>query len=225
MFAPPCLLHSPCRCRVDLEGAASRWASSQRSSSCCQSSEFIGRYRRPTAGAMALAESSRVRSGSAARATAVRAWCPRVPEERLERAESRLRGWDRRTADQRSSSTMSHRPAPAVGTPAEHVGGCKLTRLRKVNNPVYGPSVQQASPACLSAGRTGWHALEGSGQGHRVPTEIKRDTTRMHAATACGHTRAVQIVSLHQCLLYESHRTQQVGSRALSTMRSLLCAR
>ena len=48
---------------------------------------------------MALAESSRVRSGSAARATAVRAWCPRVPEERLERAESRLRGWDRRTAD------------------------------------------------------------------------------------------------------------------------------
>ena len=49
---------------------------------------------------MALAESSRVRSGSAARATAVHAWCPRVPEERLERAESRLRGWDRRTADQ-----------------------------------------------------------------------------------------------------------------------------
>ena len=49
---------------------------------------------------MALAESSRVRSGSAARATAVGAWCPRVPEERLERAESRLRGWDRRTADQ-----------------------------------------------------------------------------------------------------------------------------
>ena len=94
------LLHSPCRCRVDLEGAASRWASSQRSGSCCQSSEFIGRYRRPTAGAMALAESSRVRSGSAARATAVHAWCPRVPEERLERAESRLRGWDRRTADQ-----------------------------------------------------------------------------------------------------------------------------
>ena len=79
------LLHSPCRCRVDLEGAASRWASSQRSCSCCQSSEFIGRYRRPTAGAMALAESSCVRSGSAARATAVGAWCPRVPEERLER--------------------------------------------------------------------------------------------------------------------------------------------
>ena len=28
---------------------------------------------------MALAESSRVRSGSATRATAVHAWCPRVP--------------------------------------------------------------------------------------------------------------------------------------------------
>ena len=43
---------------------------------------------------MALAESSRVRSGSAARATAVGAWCPRVPEERLERAESRLSAED-----------------------------------------------------------------------------------------------------------------------------------
>ena len=56
--------------------------------------------RRSTACAMAHAESSRVRSGIAARATAVHARCPRVLSEHLERSESRLRRWDRRTADQ-----------------------------------------------------------------------------------------------------------------------------
>ena len=52
----------------------------------CQSSEFIGRYRQSTASAMAHAESSRARSGIAARATAVHARCPPVLEERLESA-------------------------------------------------------------------------------------------------------------------------------------------
>ena len=66
----------------------------------CQSSEFIGRYRRSTACAMAHADSRCAPSGIAARATAVHAWCLRVPEERVEHAESRLRGCYRRTADQ-----------------------------------------------------------------------------------------------------------------------------
>ena len=37
-----------------------------------------------------------------------------------------------------------HRPAPAVVTPAEHVGGYKLTRFRKVKNP-YPPNTQACS--------------------------------------------------------------------------------
>ena len=95
------LFHSPCRCRVDSGVIADKWASSQRSSSCCQSSELIGRHRRPTACATARSDSSRARSGRSACVTAVHT--PRrqkVPQEGSARSQRRLRGRNRRTADQ-----------------------------------------------------------------------------------------------------------------------------
>ena len=65
------LLHFTCARDATHSSAACAWSSSRRSRSCRQSTETIGRYRLPTASAMPLAQSTRVRSGSVACVTAV----------------------------------------------------------------------------------------------------------------------------------------------------------
>ena len=94
------LLHFTCARDATHSSAACAWSSSRRSRSCRQSTETIGRYRRPTASAMPRAQSTRVRSGSIACVTAVHRGAYWRRRSRSERSESHLRSWDRRTGDQ-----------------------------------------------------------------------------------------------------------------------------
>ena len=94
------LLHFTCARDATHSSAACAWSSSRRSRSCRQSTETIGRYRRPTASAMPRAQTTRVRSGSIACVTAVHRGAYWRRRSRSERSESHLRSWDRRTGDQ-----------------------------------------------------------------------------------------------------------------------------
>ena len=99
------LLHFTCARDATHSSAACAWSSSRRSRSCRQSTETIGRYRRPTASAMPRAQSTRVRSGSVACVTAVHRGAYWRRRSRSERSESHLRSRDRRTGDQGHSTS------------------------------------------------------------------------------------------------------------------------
>ena len=94
------LLHFTCARDATHSSAACAWSSSRRSRSCRQSTETIGRYRRPTASAVVLAQSTRVRSGSVACVTAVHRGVYWRRRSRSERSESHLRSRDPWPGDQ-----------------------------------------------------------------------------------------------------------------------------